>query len=29
MHIGYVLCKEQGLSSLGRIYVNALKKYAR
>lgn len=29
MHIGYVLCKEQGLSALGRIYVNALKKYAR
>lgn len=29
MHIGYVLCKEQGLSVLGRIYVNALKKYAR
>lgn len=29
MHISYVLCKEQGLSALGRIYVNALKKYAR
>lgn len=29
MHIGYVLCKEQSLSELGRIYMNALKKYAR
>ena len=29
MHIGYVLCKEQSLSELGCIYMNALKKYAR
>lgn len=28
MHIGYVLCKEQSLSELGVIYVEALKKYA-
>ncbi|WP_440339280.1 LysR family transcriptional regulator [Megasphaera elsdenii] len=28
MHIGYVLCKEQSLSELGGIYVEALKKYA-
>lgn len=28
MHIGYVLCKGQGLSELGSIYVDALKKYA-
>ena len=28
MHIGYVLCREQSLSELGSIYVEALKKYA-
>lgn len=28
MHIGYVLCKGQGLSELGSIYVDTLKKYA-
>lgn len=28
MHIGYVLCRDQSLSELGRIYVNELKKYA-
>ena len=28
MYIGYVLCKEQSLSELGVIYVEALKKYA-
>lgn len=27
MHIGYVLCKGQELSELGRIYINALKQY--
>ncbi|MDD6729754.1 MAG: LysR family transcriptional regulator [Eggerthellaceae bacterium] len=28
MHIGYVLCKDQGLSELGGVYVDALRRYA-
>lgn len=27
MHIGYILNEKQELSELGRLYVNALKKY--